>query len=143
MPTRWTAPLDKHRCRRVLGQHAEQDSRSKDRAVASASRKVGQNQIARTFTTDEHDERMHFASGGGSGRDDASEERMLALARRMNTPENEIPQAVATSALLARTDDVAIALIGAHAYTFGLRFDLVIRLRHEPRGAMAHRPTCC
>ena len=64
---------------------------------------------------------------------------MLAFARRINPPENEIPAAVATSALLARTDDVAIALIGAHAYTFGLRFDLVIRLRHEPRGAMAHK----
>ena len=64
---------------------------------------------------------------------------MLAFARRMNPPENEIPAAVATSALLARTDDVAIALIGAQAYTVGLRFDLVIRLRHEPRGAMAHK----
>jgi hypothetical protein len=82
---------------------------------------------------------MHFDSVGGSGRDEPSEERMLAFARRINPPENEIPAAVATSALLARTDDVAIALIGAHAYTFGLRFDLVIRLRHEPRGAMAHK----
>ena len=64
---------------------------------------------------------------------------MLAFARRMNPPENEIPAAVAISALLARTDDVAIALIGAHAYTFGLRFDLLVRLRHEPRGTMARK----
>ena len=64
---------------------------------------------------------------------------MVAFARRMNPPENEIPAAVAISALLARTEDVAIALIGAQAYTFGLRFDLVIRLRQEPRDAMAHK----
>jgi hypothetical protein len=59
---------------------------------------------------------------------------MVAFARRMNPPANEIPMSVAISALLARTQDVAIALVGAQAYTFGLRFDLVIRLRQEPRG---------
>ena len=64
---------------------------------------------------------------------------MVDVARRMNPPENEIPAAVAISALLARTEDVAIALIGAQAYTFGLRFDLVIRLRQEPRDTMAHK----
>jgi hypothetical protein len=64
---------------------------------------------------------------------------MVAFARRLNPPENEMPAAVAISALVARTDGVAIALIGGHAYTFGLRFDLVIRLRQEPRGAMAHK----
>ncbi len=58
---------------------------------------------------------MHFASGGGSGRDEPSEERVWAFTRRMNPPENEIPAAVATSALLARTGDAAIALIGAQA----------------------------
>jgi len=65
--------------------------------------------------------------------------RMLAVAPRMNPPENEIPAAVAIRALLARTDDVAIALIGGYAYTVGLRFDLVIRLRREPRGSMAQK----
>ena len=82
---------------------------------------------------------MHFDSVGGAGRDGPAEERMVAFARRMNPPENEIPAAVAISALLARTQDVAIALIGGHACTFGLRFDLVIRLRQEPRDAMAHK----
>jgi hypothetical protein len=64
---------------------------------------------------------------------------MVAFARRMNPPENEIPVAVPISTLLARTDDIAIALIDAQAYTSGLRFNLAIRLRHEPRGSMRHK----
>ena len=64
---------------------------------------------------------------------------MLAITRRMNPPENEIPVSVPISTLLARTDDIAVALIGAQAYTSGLRFDLAIRLRNEPRGSMRHR----
>ena len=52
-----------------------------------------------------------------------------AFPRRMNAPENEIPVALPQNLLLARTDDVAIALIGLHVYTTGLAFELVARLR--------------
>src|SRR3954467_14863929 len=83
--------------------------------------------------------RMQADSGGGSGGDELSFARMLAVAPRMNPPENEIPAAVAIRAVLARTDDVAIALIGGYAYTVGFRFDLVIRLRREPRGLTAQK----
>jgi len=82
---------------------------------------------------------MDSSGTDGSGRDDPSESAMLARTLRMNPPENEIPAAVPANSLLARTDNVAIALVGAHAYTTGLRFDLVIRLRHEPRGPLAYR----
>lgn len=63
----------------------------------------------------------------------------MSFARRMQPPENEIPAAVAISTLLARTDEVAIGLIGAHAYTHGLRFNLAVRFRREPRGTMAQK----
>lgn len=82
---------------------------------------------------------MHPDSVGGSGRDEPSFARMLAAAPRMNPPENEIPAAVAIHALLARSDDVAIALIGGYAYTVGLRFELIIRLRREPHGSMVQK----
>jgi hypothetical protein len=82
---------------------------------------------------------MQSHSIGGPGGDESSAERMLAFARRMNPPENEIPVAVPISTLLARTDDIAIALIDVQAHTVGLRFDLAVRLRHEPRGSMRHK----
>ncbi|HEY5881664.1 MAG TPA: hypothetical protein VIU11_22330 [Nakamurella sp.] len=77
--------------------------------------------------------------GQGPTDDEPSDEQLLDLAGRMNAPENEIPAAVPISTLLARTDDVAIALIGAQAYSAGLRFDLAVRLRQEPRGTMAQK----
>ena len=83
--------------------------------------------------------RMQSHSASGSGPDEPSEERMLAINRRMNPPENEIPVVVPISTLLARTDTIAVALIGGHAYTDGLRFDLAVRLRQEPQGSMRHR----
>jgi len=76
---------------------------------------------------------------GGTGSDEPSKERMMAFAQGMNPPENEIPAPVVMSALLARTDGIAVALIGAYVYTCGLTFDLAIRLRHESRGTMAHK----
>ncbi|WP_346621010.1 hypothetical protein [Blastococcus montanus] len=51
------------------------------------------------------------------------------LHRRMIAPTNEIPVALPVNALLARTDDAAVALVGLHVYSTGLSFDLVVRVR--------------
>ena len=49
--------------------------------------------------------------------------------RRMSAPENEIPVALAENLLLARTDDVAVALVGLQVYTTGVAFTLIVRVR--------------
>ena len=55
--------------------------------------------------------------------------------RRVNPPDNEIPVALPLSTVLARTDDVAVALLGLLVYSDGVSFDLVIRLRPGRFGA--------
>jgi hypothetical protein len=52
--------------------------------------------------------------------------------RRMAPPENEIPVALPVSAVLARTDDVAIALLGMQVYSTGVSFDLAVLVRTWP-----------
>src|SRR6478672_8432923 len=49
--------------------------------------------------------------------------------RRMSRPDNEIPVALPLNALLTRTDDVAVALVGLQVYTTGLAFQLAVRTR--------------
>jgi hypothetical protein len=51
------------------------------------------------------------------------------LERRMNRPENELPTALPTNRLLARSPDVAVALLGLQAYTTGVAFQLAARAR--------------
>ena len=51
--------------------------------------------------------------------------------RRMSAPENEVPVALPLNTVLARTDDVAIALQRLSVYTTGVSFDLVVRLRPD------------
>ena len=58
--------------------------------------------------------------------------------RATGRPPNEIPGTVAVDSVLARTDDLVVAIIGMHAYSTGLAFDLAIRQRTPaPPG---HRP---
>lgn len=64
---------------------------------------------------------------GGSSEDGPHED----FFRRMSAPENEIPVAVPLNTVLARTDDVAIALQRLSVYTTGVAFDLVVRLRPD------------
>lgn len=52
--------------------------------------------------------------------------------RRMSAPDNEIPVAVPLNVVLARTDDIALALLGLQVYTTGLSFDLALRARSGP-----------
>jgi len=49
--------------------------------------------------------------------------------RRVQPPENELPVAVPFSALLARTDDVAVALHGLRVHSTGLAVTLSVRVR--------------
>ena len=49
--------------------------------------------------------------------------------RRVNQPENEVPVAVPLNLLVARTDSIAIALLGLQVYSTGLSFEVVVRLR--------------
>jgi hypothetical protein len=51
------------------------------------------------------------------------------LLRRLNAPENEVPVAVPVNRLLARTPDLAVAIIGVQAYTTGIAFELAARAR--------------
>ena len=67
-----------------------------------------------------------------SGPDDGPDEEFF---RRMSAPENEIPVAVPLNTVLARTDDVAIALQRLSVYTTGVSFELVVRVRPDTAGA--------
>ena len=78
---------------------------------------------------------------------DADPAEMAAMARRWEVPENELPAAAGVSAVLARTDEVAIGLVGVDVYTAGLRLRVAVRRRTHPADdedeifhlAMGHR----
>lgn len=50
-------------------------------------------------------------------------------------PENEVPVPVAAHAVLARTADLAVALVGGHVYSTGVELDLVVRRRRDDAAA--------
>jgi hypothetical protein len=58
--------------------------------------------------------------------------------RRMSSPENEIPVPVPLTAVLFRSEDLALALLGLQVYSTGLTFDLALRARAS--AALAWRP---
>lgn len=58
--------------------------------------------------------------------------------RRAHAPENEIPVALPTTVVVARTDDVAVALFGLQVSTTGVAFTLVVRVRPSSPLAAAH-----
>jgi hypothetical protein len=58
--------------------------------------------------------------------DDESDD---AYFRRIAPPENELPVALPQNVLLARTPDVAAALLRLQVYSTGVSFDLVVRAR--------------
>ena len=49
--------------------------------------------------------------------------------RRMSPPDNEVPVSLPMDRILARTDDVAVALHGLAVYSTGLVFHLAVRVR--------------
>ena len=52
---------------------------------------------------------------------------------RMAPPENEFPAGAALTALLGRTDDVAVGITQVEVFSTGFRFTLAVRLRRPLR----------
>ena len=59
----------------------------------------------------------------------AGDEENEDVVRRMSAPDNEIPVALPINAVVARTDEVAFALLGLQVYSTGVSFDLAVRAR--------------
>jgi hypothetical protein len=72
---------------------------------------------------------MWSAYGDGDGPDEDD-------IRRMSAPENELPATLPVSVLLARTDDLAVGLIGLQVYSTGLSFELAVRVRPSAAGTV-------
>jgi hypothetical protein len=49
----------------------------------------------------------------------------------MGPPDNELPGAISFSGVLGRTDEFALAVVGAAAYSTGISLSIVVRLRHS------------
>jgi hypothetical protein len=76
-----------------------------------------------------------YSSGDGSS---TSPEQLRAFQRRMGPPENEVPGAIAFRAVVGRTDEFVVAIVGADAYSTGISISIAIRLRHTDRSELAH-----
>ena len=63
---------------------------------------------------------------GSPGGEDGPDEEFL---RRMGAPDNELPVALPVNALLARTGDAAIAVMGLQVYSTGVSMTLLVRVR--------------
>jgi hypothetical protein len=72
-----------------------------------------------------------YFSSAHLGRDhpEPSPEELEALHRKMGPPDNELPGAIPFHAVLATTDDLVVALVGADAYSTGMSIKIAIRLR--------------
>jgi hypothetical protein len=75
--------------------------------------------------------------GSGDG-DEPSPEQLEAWYRRMRAPDNELPYPVPLVAPLVRTEDLVVAVSGVQAYTAGISFRLLIRLRSRRPGLGPH-----
>lgn len=51
--------------------------------------------------------------------------------RRSGPPDNEVPGLAGVSAVLARTEDMVVALTGARAYSTGVMLELAVRRRRD------------
>jgi hypothetical protein len=49
----------------------------------------------------------------------------------MGPPDNELPGTISFHAVLARTDDLALAVVGADAYSSGVLISIAVRFRHS------------
>jgi hypothetical protein len=84
------------------------------------------------------DETMEFMGSPFEHGEKPDAEAMLRMQRRMSEPDNEVPAPVPFTAVLGRTDDVAVCIADMHAYTTGLSFRLAVRLR-QMRPGLHHR----
>src|SRR5450631_4105864 len=78
-----------------------------------------------------------YSAGDGSS---PSPEQLREFQRRMGPPENELPGAIPFRAVVGRTDDFVVAIIGADAYSTGISISIAIRLRRSDRSdaGLAH-----
>jgi len=76
-----------------------------------------------------------YSSGDGTS---PSPEQLREFQRRMGPPENELPGAIAFHAVVGRTDQLVVAIIGADAYSTGISISIAVRLRHSDRSDLAH-----
>ena len=76
--------------------------------------------------------------GAGAGLDDDLGDPDGAPWEHLSPPDNEVPSPVPVSLLLARTDDLAVALVGMSAYSSGVTFRLAVRLRTRPTHLHRH-----
>ena len=78
-----------------------------------------------------------YSSGDGSA---PSPEQLREFQRRMGPPENELPGAIPFRAVVGRTDEFVVAIVGADAYSTGISISIAIRLRHSDRSepGLAH-----
>ena len=74
---------------------------------------------------------MHFLQGSSGGGDSPTPEHVREMQRRMGPPDNEVPGAIPFHAVLGRTDDFALALVGADAYSTGIVLSFAARLRYS------------
>lgn len=77
---------------------------------------------------------MHFAANSAPGTDPQSQAAHEAFLMRLRRPENEIGSVVPVSVVLARTEDVAVAISNVTAFTNGIVLTLAVRLRVPPAG---------
>jgi hypothetical protein len=57
----------------------------------------------------------------------------------MSAPENEVPAGLPFSAVVGRTDEMAVLVNGFRVYSTGVDFNLSLRLRTEPRHDLGYR----
>jgi len=77
---------------------------------------------------------MRSVSYGSASGDEPDQEQIERFRRRLSRPENEVPRVLPVAAVLGRTDDAVVALIGVASYSTGLSLETVVRLRVRPRG---------
>lgn len=65
----------------------------------------------------------------GRGHPEPLPEQVQAWHRKIDPPDNELPGTIPFHAVLAKTDDLAVALAGADAYSTGISIEIAIRLR--------------
>lgn len=80
-----------------------------------------------------------WPGGGPGGRETPTPEQVAAWRRRSEPPSNELPAVVGVTAVLGRSSDAVIGLVGLQVFTTGLTLLLSSRLRIESRREDAHR----
>jgi hypothetical protein len=75
---------------------------------------------------------MHFVHAHQDpGQPEPTPEQLAALHRRMGPPDNEVPGMIPFHAVLGRTDELAVAIVAAQAFSSGISIKIAVRLRES------------